>query len=147
MLLATGLVLALTALPSAAQEYDAEASQDAWAASAIPGKAHAYLAEKTGDWDIVATMWMAPGAEPMVNTSTSHGEMILGGRFLQEHVTGETMGMPFEGLGLTGFDNTTHEVTSIWIDSMGTVMVVMTGLYEKFGEPMELFGDMVYTRK
>ncbi|MBU0741727.1 DUF1579 domain-containing protein [bacterium] len=137
------LMLILAVPAAAADEYDMEAMTAAWAAAATPGPVHAHLARMTGDWDIVATVWMEPGAAPTVSTSTSHGEMILGGRFLEERLRGEAMGMPFEGRGLTGYDNTTHTVTAIWIDTMGTVISVLTGVYEKIGEPLELCGSMV----
>jgi len=137
------LVLLLMALPAVAEEYDAAASHEAWAAVAAPGEAHALLAGRAGEWDLVSKSWMEPGGEPVEGTAVCTGEMILGGRFLTEKVEGMAMGMPFEGFGLTGYDNSSHEVTSIWVDSMGTVMGIMTGVYEKIGEPMELFGTMV----
>jgi len=135
--------LAAVVLPVSAEEYNPAASATAWAGAATPGPVHELFAGHVGDWMIAAKSWMEPGADPIESTSESHAEMILGGRFLDESVTGTVMGTPFEGRGLTGYDNTTHVATSIWIDSMGTVMVVMSGLYEKPGEPMELFGDMV----
>lgn len=137
------LVLLLFALPAVAEEYDAAASQDAWAASAVPGEAHALLATRAGDWTLVSKSWLAPDAEPMVSSAESTGEMILGGRFLTEKVTGTAMGMAFEGFALTGYDNHTHVVTSLWVDTMGTLTSVMSGVYEKIGEPMELFGTML----
>ncbi len=138
-------VLATLALPAVAEEpaYDQEAAMAAWAAVAEPGPVHALLATRAGEWTVTATSYMAPGAEPMKSESTCVGEMIVGGRFLTERVEGVAMGMPFEGFGLTGYDNYSHVVTSIWVDSMGTVMGIMTGLYEKPGEPMELFGEML----
>ncbi len=137
-------VLLSLAIPAAAHdhEYDHDASMAAWAAVAEPGEAHALLATRAGDWDIVSKSWMEPGGEPVEGTADCTGEMILGGRFLTEKVEGLAMGMPFEGFGLTGYDNSSHIVTSIWVDSMGTVMGIMTGVYEKIGEPMELFGTM-----
>ena len=68
--------------------------------------------------------------------------MILGGRYLRETMHGDTMGMPFDGLGLTGYDNTTGVVTSIWMDSMSTGTIVMTGQWEKPGAPLETTGVM-----
>jgi hypothetical protein len=134
--------LLLLAVPAAAEDHDPQAAQAAWAASAVPGEAHALLATRAGEWELVGRSWLEPGGEPVVSTAVSRGEMILGGRFLTETVEGTAMGTPFEGFGLTGYDNTSHVVTSIWIDTMGTVTSIMTGVYEKIGEPMELFGTM-----
>ena len=141
----TALAVALGALPALADEsaspFDAE-TEAAWAAAAVPGEAHALLATQTGEWQTTSKMWMEPGGEPMTMTADSSAEMILGGRFLLEKVKGTVMGMPFDGIGLTGYDNTTHVVTSVWVDTQGTVMSIMTGVYEKIGEPMELFGSL-----
>ncbi len=134
-------VLMATVLPVVADESDQAAA--AWAEAAAPGPVHALFAGHGGDWTITAKSWMVPGADPIVSESESQAEMILGGRFLDERLVGTVMGQPFEGRGLTGYDNSTHVATSIWMDNLGTVMVVMTGVYEKPGEPMELFGEMV----
>ena len=68
--------------------------------------------------------------------------MILGGRFLYETTQGESMGMSFEGLGITGYDNTFQAVSSVWYDNMGTVTTVLTATWEKPGAPLELHGEM-----
>lgn len=35
----------------------------------VPGPEEKQLAERVGTWNVVATMWPAPGAEPMVTDS------------------------------------------------------------------------------
>ena len=129
--------------PLPAQDMDPAAAQAAWEKAAAPGMVHAYLAEKAGDWSIAMRYWMMPGAEPMASESTSHAEMILGGRFLQEKVSGTANGMPFEGMGVTGYDNTTGMVQAYWVDNMGTVSMWMTGAYKTPGDPLETAGEMV----
>lgn len=109
-------LLAALALPVLAADFDPDAAMAVMSASAEPGPVHALLASRAGEWSLSATSWMGPGAEPVQSASTSVGEMILGGRFLTERVAGFTM---------------------------GTVTTVMTGIYEKPGQPMEL----VYARK
>ena len=108
--------------------------------AAAPGPFHAFLAKKAGKWQITGKMWMDPTAEPIVTESTGEAEMILGGRFLKDEMHGSMMGMPFDGLGITGYDNTTGVVTSIWMDTMGTMIMVMTGKWEKPGAPLETTG-------
>jgi len=139
------LTVALTAFGAAAQEdaSDQQAGMEAWMAAATPGPFHEFLAQKEGSWNIAGKMWMAPDAPPMDSQSTGQAEMILGGRYLQETMEGENMGMPFEGMGVTGYDNSTGMVTSVWYDNMGTATTVLMGPYEEPGTPMELFGDML----
>jgi len=140
-ILALFLVMAAGAV-WAQEGADAAAMQEAWMKAGTPGPFQAFLAKKAGNWRIEGKAWMAPGAEPELSESTGTAEMILGGRYLQETMHGETMGMPFDGMGLTGYDNTTGVVTSLWIDSMSTATIVMTGKWEKPGAPLETTGAM-----
>ncbi len=131
----------LVALPGLAQpEMDEAAMQEAWMKAATPGPFHAFLAAKAGNWKISGKVWMAPGQEPMDSESTASAEMILGGRYLMEKMQGSMMGMPFEGLSITGYDNSTGLVTSIWMDTMGTMIMTMTGTWDKPGAPMATSG-------
>ncbi len=56
--------------------------------------------------------------------------MILGGRYLQHETKGKAMGMPFEGLGLTGYDNIQRKYVTIWLDNMGTGIMHGTGSFD-----------------
>jgi len=138
---------ALALAPSVfAQEqgaHDQNAALEAWNKAAQPGEFHEFLGKKAGKWKIAGKMWMQPGAEPIPSESVGEAEMILGGRYLKEEMTGTSMGMPFEGMGITGFDNTSGVVTSIWYDNMGTTTSILTGKYAKPGDPLELSGTMV----
>lgn len=143
ILIATVLAVVCLAPALQAQDADPEAAQDAWQKAAAPGMVHAYLAEKAGDWHVTTKAWMEPGADPVTSEGKSCSEMILGGRFLQEKVTASFAGMPYEGLGMTGYDNTSGKVQSYWIDNMGTVSMWMTGAYKTPGDPLEVTGEMV----
>ena len=147
------LVVAIAAMAgvAVAQEapaVDQQAAMAAWEKAATPGEYHAFFARHAGKWEVAGNMWMAPGAEPMPSESVAEARMILGGRYLLEETKGTSMGMPFEGLGVTGYDNTTGIVTSVWYDNMGTVTTILTGEYPTPGAPMELSGTMIdpYTR-
>ena len=37
------------------------------------------------------------------------------------------MGMPFEGMGVSGYDNVAKQFQSSWIDNFGTMVMYMTG--------------------
>jgi hypothetical protein len=121
---------------------DQQAGMERWMKAATPGEFHEFLAKKAGSWNIAGKMWMEPGGEPQVTSSTGEAKMILGGRFLYETMEGSMMGMPVEGLGITGYDNSSGVVTSIWYDNTGTVTTVLKGKWEKPGAPLELHGEM-----
>ena len=142
-MLAVCLALAVAAPVFAQQDQDPAAAQEAWMKAAAPGEFHAFLAKKAGKWRIAGKMWPAPGQDPVASESTAEAEMILGGRYLVEKMQGSAMGMPFEGMGITGYDNASGLVTSIWYDTMGTGTMVMTGTWEKPGAPLVTTGTTV----
>jgi hypothetical protein len=108
-----------------------------------PGKGHELLVKMAGDWIVNGKMWMDPKGEPMpMKPGTDHGEMILGGRYLQSVNHGEMMGMPFEGHGLMGFDNYRQQYQMVWVDNMGTVVTTAAGTLDADGKTLTLFGKM-----
>lgn len=132
------------AFPATAQEAENEqdAAMAAWTAAAQPGEIHTFFATLEGNWKLRTKMWMAPGADAIESEATAEAQMILGGRYLQEKVKGMSMGGPFEGMSIMGYDNTTGVVTAVWWDTMGTMTSIVTGEYCAPGEPLELTGTM-----
>jgi hypothetical protein len=118
---------ALVAMTVPAARAANDAAKEAWAKAMAPGKPHASLAEEAGDWRYTVTMWEAPGAQPTTLKGVSTKKMVMGGRFLEEELTGEYKEQPFHGHGITGFDNVTQEYQSIWLDNMGTGLQWYTG--------------------
>jgi hypothetical protein len=102
---------------------------DAMMKAGTPGKPHQELAKQTGNWDLAVKAWMKPGAPPQESKGTAERTMMLGGRVLSEKVTGEPMGGmgPFEGFGLSGFDNVSGKYWGTWTDNMGTGVMMSTG--------------------
>jgi hypothetical protein len=114
-----------------------------WKDAMTPGEPHALLAEMAGTWDTETKYWMGgPGSEPSVTKGTSKMTMILGGRFLQQEMTGEMMGMPMNGIGITGYDNFKKKYVGFWIDNMGTAMFTMEGELDKDGKTCTYWGLM-----
>lgn len=105
-----------------------EADMQAMMAAATPGPMQAWLCEDAGTWKGACMMWMAPGVEATKSESTYTVTPILGGRFIQQHASGD-MGEwgPFEGFGMVGFDNAKGEFQASWGDTMGTAMMCGTG--------------------
>ncbi len=54
----------------------------------------------------------------------------MGGRYLQEDFKGTMMGGPFEGMGITGFDNLKKAYVGSWVDNMGTGVTTSEGTYD-----------------
>jgi hypothetical protein len=118
--LAAGASLAQEgAAPSAEQQ----AMMEAYQRAATPGPQHASLAKMAGDFTLTVKSYMEPGAEPEVSAATATRRVILGGRFLEEVVKGTMMGQPFEGQGISGYDNVTGSWWGTWVDTMSTGMI------------------------
>jgi hypothetical protein len=88
-----------------------------WKELATPGEMHEWLARSEGTWDVAGKMWMGP--EPIEFTGTATFEMILGGRW-QQHTFDATIGEPFQGFGLTGYDNDKKQFMGYWFDTWST---------------------------
>ncbi len=149
--LVTLCALTLTVLigicPVLAQDSDHAADSDdaammhAFMQAATPGAQHEMLAASIGDWNLVVKMWMDPSAEPMVSKATAHREMIMGGRYMVEEVTGNVMGMPFTGHGMAGYDNVTGKFWSTWVDNMSTGVMTSTGTYDEASKTSTYWGE------
>lgn len=106
--------------------------------AAQPGEHHKHLEAWIGSWTFDSKMWMAPGAPPTESKGTCERKMIFGGRYLYEEFKGEAGGMPFEGLGITGYDNVAGMYRTFWIDNMGTTMMTGTGQCGNDGKVLEM---------
>lgn len=95
-----------------------------------PGEPHKILESLAGQWTYTTKWWMSADAAPEESQGTSENTMILGGRFLKQDVQGLSMGQPFEGIGIVGYDNIKGEYSSIWIDSMMTGIMSAAGQYD-----------------
>jgi len=104
-----------------------QAEMDAYMKAGTPGAPHKALAATAGNYDIKMKSWSDPGAPPEENSGTATRTVMLDGRVLSEEVHGKTMGQPFTGHGMTGYDNVTGKYWSTWNDSMSTGLMVSEG--------------------
>jgi hypothetical protein len=118
-------------------------AQKAWMAYMTPGDVHKMIAKSDGQWKGDVTWWMAPGQQPMTSTATCTNTMIMGGRYQQSMNKGDMMGMPFEGMGLLGYDNAEKVFTYTWIDNMGTGTMTMKGTWDDATKSINFTGMMV----
>ena len=118
------------------------AMMDAMMKAGIPGDAHKKLDGMAGTWDTKITMWMMPGMDPMTSTGTSSNQWVMGGRYLEQRYKGDFMGMPFEGVGYTGYDNVKKQYWGTWMDNMSTAMMRSTGTASADGKTWEFEATM-----
>lgn len=108
-------------------------------ALATPGPEHQQLSRVIGNWSASIKMYMGPG-EPTESRATATYASILGGRYIQGKFNGDFGGMPFEGLGIDGYDNAKKEYVSIWVDNMGTGVMHLTGQPTADGKGIDYAG-------
>jgi hypothetical protein len=93
-----------------------------------PGKMHEHLAQGVGVWKGKTTMWMTPDTEPLTGTCMSTVKSIMDGRFTKCELAGECPAMgPYNGVGISGFDNVAQRFVSTWVDNHGTGIMVGEG--------------------
>ena len=95
-----------------------------------PNENHKQLETFIGNWKVSMQCWMTGDAKPEMSEGTSSIRWIMGGRFFQEDFKGMSMGKPFEGMGIVGYDTIRGEYTSTWLDNMATGIMVGSGQYD-----------------
>ena len=122
---------------------DDSTSMKNWMAYATPGEPHKMLAKSNGTWTGVVTMWMNPDSLPSTSTMTMVNKMIMDGRYQVSEAKGNMMGMPFNGISTTGYDNHKKVYMSTWIDNMGTGIMKMEGPWDEATKSTTMTGKMV----
>jgi hypothetical protein len=146
-LILTGLCIVLTVSVAIAKDkkpekqMDQQTMMEEFKRLSVPGEPHKQLASLVGSWTTTTKEWMEPGKPPMESTGTVEMKMLLDGRFLQQELTGNMMGRPYSGVGLTAYDNLRKKYVSTWIDSMGTGIFVMEGTASADGKAITLRGQ------
>lgn len=119
---------------------DSATATKAWMDFATPGEMHKMLAKSDGAWTGENTMWMENGGKPMTSKSEVTNKTIFGGRYQVSEHKGNFMGMPFEGMSITGYDNAKKKFISNWIDNMGTGIMNMEGEWNGSTKSIEFKG-------
>jgi len=126
---------------SASTPADEAKMMEAWMALAKPGKEHAALKRMEGEYDVDVEMVMQPGAPAQKSKGKAKYGMIMGGRYLHADYAGETMGMPFHGASLMGYDNAKKKYFSAWVDDMSTGIMLGEGTGSPDGKVTTLTGE------
>jgi hypothetical protein len=133
-------IMALAQRKIREEKPDFQEVMDAWRKLATPGKPHKFLAGRVGSWRTKSRHWMDIDEPPMEFEGSCERKMILEGRFLQEEFTGEMIGSPFTGIGITGYDNQSKKYFMTWIDTLSTGFYVFEGSASKDGKTVTLEG-------
>ena len=107
-----------------------------------PNENHKLLNQFVGSWTYSMKWWMSPEGKADESTGTSEVKSIMGGRFIEQSVSGTSMNQPFEGRGIVGFDNLKKEFTSVWFDDMATGMMISGGQYDPATKTISEKGSM-----
>lgn len=118
------------------------AMMEAMMKAGTPGDAQKKLDSMVGTWDTKVTMWMVPGADSMTSNGTSTNQWVMGGRYLEQRFKGDFGGMPFEGLGYSGYDNVKKQYWGTWIDNMSTGIMTSTGSASDDGKTWDFTATM-----
>ena len=113
-----------------------------WAKVNAKGPEHEHFEKMVGTWDTVTRMWMAPGAPPMESKGQTEFRLILDGRFVEQVYKCESMGMPFEGLGITGYDRFKKKYVAIWMDNRSNAVFTSAGTADASGKVFTYYGTM-----
>jgi hypothetical protein len=130
--------LLLCALFANAQMSDAE--QKAMMEYGTPGKMHQMLAKDNGTWSEEISFWYAPGSEPMKYSATATNDMIMNGLIQQSRHAGSMMGMPFEGISTTAYDNVRNVFVNTWIDNFSSGIMSSEGKWNEAKKCIEFKG-------
>lgn len=135
---------AFSADPPAKKAPSAEemAQMEAMMKAGTPGEGHARLAPMVGTFDVTVKMWNSPSAPPMESTGKSVNQWVLGNRWVAQNFEGNFMGMPFSGIGYTGYDNIKKAYVGTWMDSMSTQMMVSKGTIDSGGKSLTFDSSM-----
>jgi Protein of unknown function (DUF1579) len=137
------VLLASTAIAKekkAGKQMDPQAMMETYKQLATPGEPHKQFASLAGSWTTQTKEWMEPGKPPMESTGSVEMKMLLDGRFLQQEFSGNMMGQPYSGVGITAYDNLRKRYVSTWMDTMGTGIFTMEGTASPDGKTITLKG-------
>jgi hypothetical protein len=92
-----------------------------------------------GSFACDTTSFMNPQG-PEKTKGTQDVTWILGGRFLMSKFSGTAAGMPFEGVGMDGYDKMKKMYVGNWYDTMGTGILSYEGSMDAAGKVLTMKG-------
>ncbi len=106
-----------------------------------PGEQHNQMKELVGTWDAKTKMWMDPSAPPTEGKGTAKWRSIFDGRYVIVDWEGDSPMGPFQGMGISGYDNVAKKYVDIWLDSMSTGIMYSWGTADPSGKTITFEGE------
>lgn len=113
------------------------------------GENHKMLADyMAGEWTYENKMYQGP--EPEISTGTCSTKVMYGGRYLHSvhkgsvkmpGPDGNMVDTPFEGTGLTGYDNVKKKFIGTWCDNFSTAIMMSEGTYDAATKTFTYHGE------
>jgi len=126
---------------AAPQAMDPKAMEEMMMKAAAPGPHHERFKKLAGEWDTTVKWTMDPAQPAQESQAHSVITSLMDGRYSQEQASGESMGRPFTGMGVMGYDNTLKKYVSTWIDNMGTGIMMSSGTPDASGNVVNWSGE------
>jgi len=126
---------------AAPQKMDPQAMAAMMEKMAAPGPNHERFKKLAGDWNLTVKWTWDPSKAMQETKSTSTITTLMDGRYCEEQTAGEMEGKPFQGMGLTGYDNVLKKYVGVWIDNMGTGIMSSLGTPDATGNVVNWIGE------
>jgi hypothetical protein len=103
---------------------------------AMPGEKHKWMGPLVGNWNVEMLVYPGPGAAPIVSKElTATRELILGGRYLREELTGKFAGNPSHRTAILGYNALDERFELVTIDTFEPGIMFYRGRpHNKAGE-------------
>jgi|ERR1700728_2727157 len=122
------------------QKSEAAPSVQSAADATKPGPEQAFLAKRAGEYTRTVKFVAQPNADANASTGTAKISVALGGRFIVEENTDTVFGRPVSGTRIYGFNNITKQYEAVWMYTMSTAMLFLTGTSPDGGKTIDLTG-------
>lgn len=120
------------AAPAAGQAIDPAQMEKLMAEFGRLGPQHERLKAMAGTYDCICRNYEGDPNQPVEWKATAVFKPLFGGRYIQQEFSGEMPGaIPYQGQGLTGYDNAKQMYVGTWVDSMGTGILHTEGTFDE----------------
>jgi hypothetical protein len=106
---------------------------------AMPGPIHEHMKKCVGEFTTKSKM-SGPGMPPEETVGSAKITMSLDGRFLVTEEEGTMMGMPVQSRKIAGYNNSGKQFEAVWMYTMSTGMLMMTGASDDNGKTINWTG-------
>ncbi len=95
---------------------------------AMPGEKHTWMAPLVGNWNVEMLVYPGRGVAPIVSKElTATRELILGGRYLREELTGKFAGNPSQRIAILGYNALDERFELVTVDTFEPGVMMYRG--------------------